>query len=364
MFGVDSTEFVIVAVLALIFIGPKDLPKVMRTVGYWVGRMRGMARHFTSGLETMMREAELEEMEKKWREENERIMRLHPPEAHYPEPGQPDEMPPVVEPHAEDALRRRRLQHGNRPLGRLAGLRIEPAENLLPERGVPHHALRVDDHVVRLARAGRQIVFGVDDARGTILRTRQRLEGVAPLSSRTEVEGAQVFALATPGLLLPLGVHSTAADARRRRSLHHEWNGERGITRHALDDFREFAGVMPRTSRKGQHVAVRAATHRGFLVVSAWETVQPFRVCQLRGQVARLFQLQIRRRHTRRGHGHRQLACQVVADRADAHGIGTGLETRSRKTETSLLVGDDRRGQRGARTLHRHEHAFHRAFLG
>ena len=98
MFGVDSTEFVIVAVLALIFIGPKDLPKVMRTVGYWVGRMRGMARHFTSGLENMMREAELEEMEKKWREENERIMRLHPQNADYPEPGQPDAMPPVANP--------------------------------------------------------------------------------------------------------------------------------------------------------------------------------------------------------------------------------------------------------------------------
>ena len=96
MFGVDSTELAIVAVLALIFIGPKDLPKVLRTVGYWVGRMRGMARHFTSGLENMMREAELEEMEKKWREENERIMRLHPANADYPEPGQPDEMPPVA----------------------------------------------------------------------------------------------------------------------------------------------------------------------------------------------------------------------------------------------------------------------------
>jgi sec-independent protein translocase protein TatB len=94
MFGVDSTEFAIVAILALIFIGPKDLPKVMRTVGYWVGKVRGMARHFTSGLENMMREAELEEMEKKWREENERIMRAHPADAHYPEPGTPDEMPP------------------------------------------------------------------------------------------------------------------------------------------------------------------------------------------------------------------------------------------------------------------------------
>ena len=98
MFGVDSTELAVVAILALIFIGPKDLPKVMRTVGYWVGRLRGMARHFTSGLENMMREAELEEMEKKWREENERIMKLHPPGFEYPEPGQPDAMPPVANP--------------------------------------------------------------------------------------------------------------------------------------------------------------------------------------------------------------------------------------------------------------------------
>ena len=91
MFGVDSTELFIVAIAALIFIGPKDLPKVMRTVGYWVGRARGMARHFTSGLETMMREAELEEMERKWREENERIMRLYPPSAYSDEPMLPIE---------------------------------------------------------------------------------------------------------------------------------------------------------------------------------------------------------------------------------------------------------------------------------
>jgi sec-independent protein translocase protein TatB len=102
MFGVDSSELAVVAVLALIFIGPKDLPKVMRTVGYWVGRVRGMARHFTSGIENMVREAELEEMEKRWREENERILKLHPANAYYPEPdnagiGQPDEMPPIAD---------------------------------------------------------------------------------------------------------------------------------------------------------------------------------------------------------------------------------------------------------------------------
>ena len=79
MFGVDSGELLIIAVVALLIIGPKDLPKAMRVVGHWVGRARGMARHFRSGIDTMMRESELEEMEKKWREENERIMREHPP---------------------------------------------------------------------------------------------------------------------------------------------------------------------------------------------------------------------------------------------------------------------------------------------
>ena len=94
MFGVDTTELLIIAVAALIFIGPKDLPRVMRTVGYWIGRARGMARHFTAGVETMMREAELEEMEKKWREENERIMQAYPPGEHYPDPPPPPLPPP------------------------------------------------------------------------------------------------------------------------------------------------------------------------------------------------------------------------------------------------------------------------------
>jgi sec-independent protein translocase protein TatB len=78
MFGVDTTEFIIVAVAALLFIGPKELPQAMRTVGRWVGKVRGMARHFSAGIDSVIREAELEEMEKKWNEENARIMRDYP----------------------------------------------------------------------------------------------------------------------------------------------------------------------------------------------------------------------------------------------------------------------------------------------
>lgn len=84
MFDVAPAELIVCGAVALLVIGPKDLPKAMRVVGQWVGRARSVARQFRSGFDAMVREAELEEMEKKWREENERIMREHPPAA--PEP--------------------------------------------------------------------------------------------------------------------------------------------------------------------------------------------------------------------------------------------------------------------------------------
>ena len=86
MFGVDTSELLVVAVVALLFIGPKELPRVMMMVGRWVGKIRGYARHFTSGIENVIREAELEEMEKTWREQNDLIMKQFPPDATYEEP--------------------------------------------------------------------------------------------------------------------------------------------------------------------------------------------------------------------------------------------------------------------------------------
>lgn len=78
MFDVAPTELMLVAVIALVVIGPKDLPRVMRVVGNWVSRARAVARQFRSGFDEMIRESELREMEEKWRAENERIMREHP----------------------------------------------------------------------------------------------------------------------------------------------------------------------------------------------------------------------------------------------------------------------------------------------
>src|SRR3954469_19563698 len=95
MFDIAPQELLLVGVVALLVIGPKDLPKAMRFVGYWVSRARGVARQVRSGFDTMMREAELQEMKKKWAEENARIMREHPPT--------PQQMLPMATVDHEDA---------------------------------------------------------------------------------------------------------------------------------------------------------------------------------------------------------------------------------------------------------------------
>ena len=83
MFDVGASELLLVVIVAIVVIGPKDLPLALRTAGRWIGKIRKVSGHFRAGIETMIREAELEEMEKKWREQNEAIMRAHPatPEA-------------------------------------------------------------------------------------------------------------------------------------------------------------------------------------------------------------------------------------------------------------------------------------------
>jgi sec-independent protein translocase protein TatB len=94
MFDVAPTEMLLVAVVALLVIGPKDLPRAMRVVGKWVGRARRVARQLRSGIDTMIRESELAEMEKQWAAENERIMRDYPPTPSLPAP---ESEPPVAD---------------------------------------------------------------------------------------------------------------------------------------------------------------------------------------------------------------------------------------------------------------------------
>ncbi len=74
MFDLGAAELLVIVVVAIIVIGPKDMPMAMRTAGKWIGKVRKVSNHFRTGLDAMVREAELEEMEQKWKAQNEAIM--------------------------------------------------------------------------------------------------------------------------------------------------------------------------------------------------------------------------------------------------------------------------------------------------
>ena len=86
MFEIGTTELLLIAVVALLVIGPKELPNALRQLGRMTGKARAMTRHLRSGFDEMMRQAELEEMEKQWREHNARVMQETPQDPFTPAP--------------------------------------------------------------------------------------------------------------------------------------------------------------------------------------------------------------------------------------------------------------------------------------
>src|SRR5271167_1320565 len=64
MFDISWTEFLLIGVVALIFIGPKELPAVLRTLGQWTRKVRSMAADFQGQFQEAMREAEMADLKK------------------------------------------------------------------------------------------------------------------------------------------------------------------------------------------------------------------------------------------------------------------------------------------------------------
>ena len=64
MFDIGWSEMAVIMMLALIIIGPRDLPRVARTIGQWVRKGRALAREFQTSLEEMARETELDQVKK------------------------------------------------------------------------------------------------------------------------------------------------------------------------------------------------------------------------------------------------------------------------------------------------------------
>jgi sec-independent protein translocase protein TatB len=62
--GLGFSEIIVLAVIALLVIGPKDLPVFLRTLGRWTRKMQGMAAEFRQGFDELARQAELDELRK------------------------------------------------------------------------------------------------------------------------------------------------------------------------------------------------------------------------------------------------------------------------------------------------------------
>jgi sec-independent protein translocase protein TatB len=62
--GLGFSEILVLAVLALLVVGPKDLPLMLRKLGLWTAKMRAMAQEFRTGFDELARQAELDELRK------------------------------------------------------------------------------------------------------------------------------------------------------------------------------------------------------------------------------------------------------------------------------------------------------------
>jgi sec-independent protein translocase protein TatB len=62
MFGIDSPELLVIAIVALVVIGPKELPGLLRSWGKWMAQMRGMASEFRGHVDEMVRQSELDQV--------------------------------------------------------------------------------------------------------------------------------------------------------------------------------------------------------------------------------------------------------------------------------------------------------------
>lgn len=128
MFDIGAAELLVIVVVAIIVIGPKEMPRALRTAGRWIGKMRRMSSHVRSGLDAMIRDAELEDSEREWRERNAKIMARTDADDAAPAmepltgPPYPASQPAAIDPELQEAEAR-------------AVTNTQPSTDVTPEAG-------------------------------------------------------------------------------------------------------------------------------------------------------------------------------------------------------------------------------------
>jgi sec-independent protein translocase protein TatB len=131
LFDIGWTEMLLIGVVALVVIGPKDLPRAMRTAGYWMRKARTLSREFQSSLDQMIREAELDEVQQELKKATEfdigkELQNAVDPDGSLAESVKPPDVPDYLDP-APDAAE----PAATEPLAELSA----PTETALPDPG-------------------------------------------------------------------------------------------------------------------------------------------------------------------------------------------------------------------------------------
>src|SRR5438067_7945311 len=103
LFDIGWPELRLIGVVALVVIGPKDLPRALRVAGYWVRKARTLSREFQSSVDQMIREAELDEMREQLKKATEfdiekEIQKTVDPSGSLAESIKPPDIPDYFEP--------------------------------------------------------------------------------------------------------------------------------------------------------------------------------------------------------------------------------------------------------------------------
>ena len=143
LFDLGWSEILLVGVVALVFIGPKDLPKALRVAGFWVRKARNLSREFQSSIDQMIRESELDEMRQDLKKATEFDLQQEfhntiEPSANLARGAKPDEAPGPSEPPLLAAPAAEERRRGDAPVASRATRARGVVEPDRPSRqGVP-----------------------------------------------------------------------------------------------------------------------------------------------------------------------------------------------------------------------------------